>query len=48
MAGTCRFQAFNVRPATGDDVATLPRRAAVAAHHVAKLCKEYGHNGQQL
>lgn len=42
MAGTSRFQAFNVRTATGDDVATLPRRAAVAAHHVAKLCKEYG------
>ncbi|XP_049873519.1 uncharacterized protein LOC126372048 isoform X1 [Pectinophora gossypiella] len=42
MAGTCRLQAFNVRQATGDDVATLPRRAAVAAHHVAKLCKEYG------
>ncbi|KAM3962665.1 uncharacterized protein ACR2FA_003292 [Aphomia sociella] len=44
MAGTSRFQAFNVRLATGDDVATLPRRAAVAAHHVAKLCKEYGTN----
>ncbi|CAH2230054.1 jg20263 [Pararge aegeria aegeria] len=42
MPGTNRFQAYNVRPATGDDVATLPRRAAVAAHHVAKLCKEYG------
>ncbi|XP_034832246.2 uncharacterized protein DDB_G0292186 [Maniola hyperantus] len=42
MPGTTRFQAFNVRPATGDDVATLPRRAAVAAHHVAKLSKEYG------
>ncbi|XP_052741511.1 uncharacterized protein LOC112050598 [Bicyclus anynana] len=42
MPGTNRFQAFNVRLATGDDVATLPRRAAVAAHHVAKLCKEYG------
>ncbi|XP_047991522.1 uncharacterized protein LOC125230428 [Leguminivora glycinivorella] len=41
MAGTCRLQAFSVRPATGDDVATLPRRAAVASHHVAKLCKEY-------
>ncbi|XP_063383592.1 uncharacterized protein LOC134669906 [Cydia fagiglandana] len=42
MAGTCRLQAFSVRPATGDDVATLSRRAAVASHHVAKLCKEYG------
>ncbi|XP_059052807.1 uncharacterized protein LOC131847282 [Achroia grisella] len=44
MAGTSRFQAFHVRPATGDDVATLPRRTAVAVHHVAKLCKEYGTN----
>ncbi|KAJ8731550.1 hypothetical protein PYW07_004714 [Mythimna separata] len=44
MAGTCRLQAFSVRPATGDDVATLQRRAAVAAHHVARLCKEYGVN----
>ncbi|XP_075977960.1 uncharacterized protein LOC142977759 [Anticarsia gemmatalis] len=44
MAGTCRLQAFSVRPATGDDVATLPRRAAVAAHHVTRLCKEYGMN----
>ncbi|XP_052757637.1 uncharacterized protein LOC113522060 [Galleria mellonella] len=44
MAGTSRFQAFNVRPATGDDVATLPRRTAVAVHHVAKLCKDYGTN----
>ncbi|RVE51700.1 hypothetical protein evm_003672 [Chilo suppressalis] len=44
MAGTCRLQAFNVRAATGDDVATLPRRTAVAAHHVAKMCKEYGTN----
>ncbi|KAI8436589.1 hypothetical protein MSG28_010115 [Choristoneura fumiferana] len=42
MPGTCRLQAFNVRAATGDDVATLSRRAAVASHHVAKLCKEYG------
>ncbi|XP_061715770.1 spermatogenesis-associated protein 22-like [Cydia pomonella] len=42
MPGTCRLQAFSVRPATGDDVATLPRRAAVASHHVAKLYKEYG------
>lgn len=42
MAGTCRLQAFNVRPATGDDVTMLPRRAAVAAHQVTKLCKEYG------
>ncbi|XP_063536004.1 spermatogenesis-associated protein 22-like [Cydia strobilella] len=42
MAGTCRLQAFSVRPATGDDVATLSRRAAVASHHVAKLRKEYG------
>ncbi|XP_047030466.1 uncharacterized protein LOC124637822 isoform X2 [Helicoverpa zea] len=44
MPGTCRLQAFSVRPATGDDVATLQRRAAVAAHHVARLCKEYGVN----
>uniref|UniRef100_A0A2H1X012 SFRICE_009552 n=1 Tax=Spodoptera frugiperda TaxID=7108 RepID=A0A2H1X012_SPOFR len=42
IAGTCRLQAFSVRPATGDDVATLQRRAAVAAHHVARLCKENG------
>ncbi|XP_063825928.1 uncharacterized protein LOC135075414 [Ostrinia nubilalis] len=42
MAGTCRLQAFSVRSATGDDVAALPRRAAVAAHHVAKICKDYG------
>ncbi|XP_050669500.1 uncharacterized protein LOC126968478 [Leptidea sinapis] len=42
LAGTNRLHAFNVRMATGDDVATLPRRAAVGAHHVAKLCKEYG------
>ncbi|KAG6440622.1 hypothetical protein O3G_MSEX001361 [Manduca sexta] len=41
MLGTCRLHAFNVRMATGDDVAMLPRRAAVATHHVAKLCKEY-------
>ncbi|XP_060803399.1 uncharacterized protein LOC132902432 [Amyelois transitella] len=41
MSGTSRFQAFSVRPATGDDAAALPRRAAVAAHHVSKLCKEY-------
>ncbi|CAK1580040.1 unnamed protein product [Parnassius mnemosyne] len=41
LYGTCRLQAFHVRPATGDDVATLPRRAAVAQHHVTKLCKEY-------
>ncbi|XP_048478471.1 uncharacterized protein LOC105393787 [Plutella xylostella] len=40
IAGSCRLQAFNVRLASGDDVATLPRRAAVAAHHVAKLCNE--------
>ncbi|KAL0839026.1 hypothetical protein ABMA28_017022 [Loxostege sticticalis] len=44
MAGTSRLQAFSVRPATGDDVAALPRRAAVAAHHVAKICKEHGLN----
>ncbi|XP_038210060.1 uncharacterized protein LOC119830941 [Zerene cesonia] len=44
VAGTNRFQAFNVRLATGDDIATLPRRAAVAAHHVAKLCKDFGEN----
>ncbi|CAG4956401.1 unnamed protein product [Colias eurytheme] len=44
VAGTNRFQAFNVRVASGDDVATLPRRAAVAAHHVAKLCKDFGNN----
>ncbi|XP_045498247.1 uncharacterized protein LOC123696221 [Colias croceus] len=44
VAGTNRFQAFNVRLASGDDVATLPRRAAVAAHHVAKLCKDFGNN----
>ncbi|XP_026735142.1 uncharacterized protein LOC113499026 [Trichoplusia ni] len=44
MAGTCRLQAFSVRLATGDDVATLQRRAAVAAHHVARLCKDYGNN----
>ncbi|KAL4707817.1 hypothetical protein ACJJTC_001763 [Scirpophaga incertulas] len=37
MMGTSRLHAFNVRPATGDDVSTLPRRAAVAAHHVAKI-----------
>ncbi|XP_047533397.1 uncharacterized protein LOC125068337 [Vanessa atalanta] len=41
MPGTSRLQAFNVRPATGDDVASLPRRAAVASHHITKLCKEY-------
>ncbi|CAH0585864.1 unnamed protein product [Chrysodeixis includens] len=44
MAGTCRLQAFSVRLATGDDVATLQRRAAVAAHHVARICKDYGNN----
>ncbi|CAB3236664.1 unnamed protein product [Arctia plantaginis] len=44
MAGTCRLQAFSVRPATGDDVTMLPRRAVVAAHQVTKLCKEYGIN----
>ncbi|KAJ2948948.1 hypothetical protein O0L34_g5886 [Tuta absoluta] len=43
MPGTCRLQAFSVRLATGDDVSTLPRRAAVAAHHVSKLCKEFAH-----
>nr|XP_026492245.1 uncharacterized protein LOC113397930 [Vanessa tameamea] len=41
MPGTSRLQAFNVRPAIGDDVASLPRRAAVASHHITKLCKEY-------
>lgn len=41
MPGTCRLQAFNVRTATGDDVAILPRRAAVASHHVSKICKEF-------
>ncbi|XP_068633508.1 uncharacterized protein [Battus philenor] len=41
LPGTSRFQAFHVRPATGDDVSTLPRRAAVAQHHVTKLFKEY-------
>ncbi|CAH2048479.1 unnamed protein product, partial [Iphiclides podalirius] len=41
LYGTCRLQAFHVRPATGDDVSTLPRRAAVAQHHVTKLFKEY-------
>ncbi|KAG7308832.1 hypothetical protein JYU34_006081 [Plutella xylostella] len=44
IAGSCRLQAFNVRIASGDDVATLPRRAAVAAHHVAKLCNELNIN----
>ncbi|CAH0715723.1 unnamed protein product, partial [Brenthis ino] len=39
--GTSRLHAYSVRAAAGDDVATLPRRAAVAAHHVAKLTKEY-------
>ncbi|CAK1556426.1 unnamed protein product [Leptosia nina] len=42
VAGANRLQAFNVRLATGDDVATLPRRAAVSAHHVYNLCEEYG------
>ncbi|XP_041979021.1 uncharacterized protein LOC121733017 [Aricia agestis] len=42
--GTCRLQAFSVRAASGDDIATLPRRAAVAAHHVAKLCKDFRQN----
>ncbi|XP_045447815.1 uncharacterized protein LOC123656151 [Melitaea cinxia] len=41
MPGSSRLQAFSVRPATGDDISILPRRAAVASHHVAKLCKEY-------
>ncbi|XP_013164265.1 PREDICTED: GATA zinc finger domain-containing protein 10-like [Papilio xuthus] len=41
MVGTCRLQAFSVRVATGDDIATLPRRAAVAQHHIAKLAKDY-------
>ncbi|XP_026327621.1 uncharacterized protein LOC113235913 [Hyposmocoma kahamanoa] len=41
MPGTCRLQAFSVRTATGDDVAILPRRAAVASHHVSKICKEF-------
>ncbi|XP_021202318.1 uncharacterized protein LOC110384868 [Bombyx mori] len=40
MPGACRLHAFNIRLATGDDIATLSRRAAVAAHHIAKLCKE--------
>lgn len=44
MNGTSRFQAFSVRPASGDDMATLPRRAAVTSHHVNKLCHEYGKN----
>ncbi|XP_072948755.1 spermatogenesis-associated protein 22 [Epargyreus clarus] len=48
MPGTCRLQAFQVRLATGDDVATLPRRAAVAAHHVAKLSKEYGKDNEKI
>ncbi|GBP30887.1 hypothetical protein EVAR_91628_1 [Eumeta japonica] len=42
MPGSSRLQAYSVRLATGDDIAALPRRAAVADHHVAKLCKEYG------
>ena len=37
VAGSSRLQAYSVRAARGDDVATLARRAAVAAHHVAKL-----------
>ncbi|XP_045517524.1 uncharacterized protein LOC123709940 isoform X2 [Pieris brassicae] len=42
LAGTNRLQAYSVRLATSDDVATMPRRTAIAAHHVSKLCKEYG------
>ncbi|XP_013143858.1 PREDICTED: uncharacterized protein LOC106107528 [Papilio polytes] len=41
LSGSCRLQAYSVRAATGDDIASLPRRAAVAQHHVAKLAKEY-------
>ncbi|XP_022118000.2 uncharacterized protein LOC110995239, partial [Pieris rapae] len=42
FSGTNRLQAYSVRLATSDDVATMPRRTAIAAHHVSKLCKEYG------
>ncbi|XP_047511720.1 uncharacterized protein LOC125054090 [Pieris napi] len=42
LAGTNRLQAYSVRLATSDDVATMSRRTAIAAHHVSKLCEEYG------
>ncbi|KAJ0176778.1 hypothetical protein K1T71_007957 [Dendrolimus kikuchii] len=44
LAGSSRLQAFNVRLASGEDVMMLPRRAAIAEHHVSKLHKEYGNH----